>query len=116
LPRLLWIRFFFSSRRRHTRFSRDWSSDVCSSDLAHHNHFPGPPEAREAGNLAAHRVGRTGEVVVVGADGLLRTESPRTEEADVQIGRASCRERGEIAVVAAALKKLRQPNESSRCC
>src|SRR5690606_40749587 len=28
--------FFFSSRRRHTRFSRDWSSDVCSSDLASH--------------------------------------------------------------------------------
>src|SRR5690606_40539192 len=26
--------FFFSSRRRHTSFSRDWSSDVCSSDLA----------------------------------------------------------------------------------
>src|SRR5690606_40783487 len=26
--------FFLSSRRRHTRFSRDWSSDVCSSDLA----------------------------------------------------------------------------------
>src|SRR5690606_40346785 len=25
--------FFFSSRRRHTIFSRDWSSDVCSSDL-----------------------------------------------------------------------------------
>src|SRR6266511_4916932 len=25
--------FFFSSRRRHTRFSRDWSSEVCSSDL-----------------------------------------------------------------------------------
>src|SRR6266511_3167914 len=31
--------FFFSSRRRHTRFSRDWSSDVCSSDL------PGPRPA-----------------------------------------------------------------------
>src|SRR2546429_3354376 len=28
------ILFFFSSRRRHTRCSRDWSSDVCSSDLA----------------------------------------------------------------------------------
>src|SRR5690606_23473264 len=28
-------RFFFSSRRRHTRFSRDWSSDVCSSDLSY---------------------------------------------------------------------------------
>src|SRR2546429_2834010 len=27
------ICFFFSSRRRHTRCSRDWSSDVCSSDL-----------------------------------------------------------------------------------
>src|SRR5207247_8373464 len=25
--------FFFSSRRRHTRSTRDWSSDVCSSDL-----------------------------------------------------------------------------------
>src|SRR5256884_4883612 len=27
------LMFFFSSRRRHTRCSRDWSSDVCSSDL-----------------------------------------------------------------------------------
>src|SRR5207253_4252318 len=27
--------FFFSSRRRHTRWPRDWSSDVCSSDLQH---------------------------------------------------------------------------------
>src|SRR2546429_2716322 len=31
---LLYRFFFFSSRRRHTRCSRDWSSDVCSSDLA----------------------------------------------------------------------------------
>src|SRR5690606_39314269 len=31
--RWLCVFFFFSSRRRHTRFSRDWSSDVCSSDL-----------------------------------------------------------------------------------
>src|SRR3712207_8210734 len=29
----MWL-FFFSSRRRHTRYWRDWSSDVCSSDLA----------------------------------------------------------------------------------
>src|SRR5207253_11523345 len=28
------VDFFFSSRRRHTRWPRDWSSDVCSSDLA----------------------------------------------------------------------------------
>src|SRR5256884_4259366 len=34
--KVCWVRvvfFFFSSRRRHTRCSRDWSSDVCSSDL-----------------------------------------------------------------------------------
>src|SRR3712207_1706935 len=30
---MLWFFFFFSSRRRHTRYWRDWSSDVCSSDL-----------------------------------------------------------------------------------
>src|SRR5699024_11832145 len=29
--------FFFSSRRRHTRSKRDWSSDVCSSDLKIHD-------------------------------------------------------------------------------
>src|SRR3712207_8613144 len=28
------VAFFLSSRRRHTRYWRDWSSDVCSSDLA----------------------------------------------------------------------------------
>src|SRR5437870_11662866 len=37
LPRLYWIDishdFYFSSRRRHTSWPRDWSSDVCSSDL-----------------------------------------------------------------------------------
>src|SRR6266498_5255678 len=31
--RSLFCLFFFSSRRRHTRCGRDWSSDVCSSDL-----------------------------------------------------------------------------------
>src|SRR5438067_10647833 len=30
--------FFFSSRRRHTRSKRDWSSDVCSSDLVIRQH------------------------------------------------------------------------------
>src|SRR5690554_7576646 len=33
---LLFFFFFFSSRRRHTRCGRDWSSDVCSSDLVGH--------------------------------------------------------------------------------
>src|SRR5205809_5394132 len=39
--------FFFSSRRRHTRCSRDWSSDVCSSDLA-------PDRRHDAGHGLAH--------------------------------------------------------------
>src|SRR5699024_12057443 len=34
-PSRLGVLFFFSSRRRHTRSKRDWSSDVCSSDLVH---------------------------------------------------------------------------------
>src|SRR5204862_4328777 len=33
--------FFFSSRRRHTRSLRDWSSDVCSSDLGNRDAGPG---------------------------------------------------------------------------
>src|SRR3954462_13058313 len=33
LPQGKGLSFFFSSRRRHTILSRDWSSDVCSSDL-----------------------------------------------------------------------------------
>src|SRR5438034_10184363 len=42
--------FFFSSRRRHTRSLCDWSSDVCSSDLAHSyglplKRLPRPPRA-----------------------------------------------------------------------
>src|SRR2546427_6863147 len=45
--------FFFSSRRRHTRFDCDWSSDVCSSDLDARREQPAPAEgprvdAREA--------------------------------------------------------------------
>src|SRR5690606_40648885 len=38
----------FSSRRRHTWFSRDWSSDVCSSDLE-----PEPPADRAGGEIGA---------------------------------------------------------------
>src|SRR2546422_2075774 len=42
--------FFFSSRRRHTRCSRDWSSDVCSSDLKL------ALEERHVGHHQNHRV------------------------------------------------------------
>src|SRR2546422_9594504 len=41
--------FFFSSRRRHTRCSRDWSSDVCSSDLSLPTH--GDPPGQKTGGL-----------------------------------------------------------------
>src|SRR2546422_7468247 len=45
--RVFFFFFFFSSRRRHTRCSRDWSSDVCSSDLAARPRAPAaPPDSR----------------------------------------------------------------------
>src|SRR5215813_11717618 len=64
--------FFFSSRRRHTRCGRDWSSDVCSSDLAwpeDRRPTPAPcarlgrrpnPRARPSGHLRSEerRVGK----------------------------------------------------------
>src|SRR5690606_11526377 len=43
------LSFFFSSRRRHTRFPRDWSSDVCSSDLK-----PDVDEAVQEGSRGEH--------------------------------------------------------------
>src|SRR2546430_13187674 len=54
---LLWCFFFFSSRRRHTRFDCDWSSDVCSSDLhLEIAHTVGQiPQRRPARLDAAHR-------------------------------------------------------------
>src|SRR5258707_5759924 len=41
--------FFFSSRRRHTRYWRDWSSDVCSSDLPGAAAAAGTPATRARG-------------------------------------------------------------------
>src|SRR5207247_4896193 len=43
--------FFFSSRRRHTRSTRDWSSDVCSSDLRQMADFDPGKVARQIGPL-----------------------------------------------------------------
>src|SRR5204863_1136585 len=59
------IFFFFSSRRRHTRSLRDWSSDVCSSDLAEAER----PYADQVGGIAdlAGRVARQGELRVPAA-------------------------------------------------
>src|SRR2546429_2702319 len=49
--------FFFSSRRRHTRCSRDWSSDVCSSDLDRH-----PPGKHGGGGSAGQAQRSAGEL------------------------------------------------------
>src|SRR5436309_9466145 len=66
-----WLIFFFSSRRRHTRFSRDWSSDVCSSDLHARRHAHQPP-ARPLWHRRAARVLFT--------RGIGAHRSPRSEE------------------------------------
>src|SRR6266511_1239773 len=50
------ISFFFSSRRRHTRFSRAWSSDVCSSDLAPARGLPPELPGSFAADLAARQL------------------------------------------------------------
>src|SRR2546422_5572579 len=51
------IRFFFSSRRRHTRCSRDWSSDVCSSDLLTASNIGKYPKSCLASGLLRRHVG-----------------------------------------------------------
>src|SRR3712207_7384480 len=72
--------FFFSSRRRHTRYWRDWSSDVCSSDLF----YPMPPSSTPLGSgeplerLAGYRLGHgVGAVELPVAD---RVALARSEE------------------------------------
>src|SRR3712207_7196940 len=52
--------FFFSSRRRHTRYWRDWSSDVCSSDLG----GDGMSEAWVLGQRALREGWRTPEALL----------------------------------------------------
>src|SRR5204863_3564224 len=50
--------FFFSSRRRHTRSLRDWSSDVCSSDLVcSHDRIRTTEDAREQAIAISHLAG-----------------------------------------------------------
>src|SRR5215217_8719312 len=61
--------FFFSSRRRHTRYWRDWSSDVCSSDLRARVGGVSPPDdaqAEERGDDGEPQLGSAGEEVLDG--------------------------------------------------
>src|SRR5256886_8949104 len=86
--------FFFSSRRRHTRFDCDWSSDVCSSDLPH-------IDALAADGLswtsAFSQASWTRPSVATILTGLYPSSHGAVHKADRlpdrEIGRASCRER-----------------------
>src|SRR3989475_5795862 len=63
------IIFFFSSRRRHTRFDCDWSSDVCSSDLTPARAARGSPDGAHRRDHPGHtRAARRRGVVVVRTD------------------------------------------------
>src|SRR5437868_7426367 len=84
----VYINFFFSSRRRHTRSKRDWSSDVCSSDL-------GFKSLQSETELHLAPLGNT--------HGLPTRRETSLPDALRKIGRASCRERVEVSVVAVAL-------------
>src|SRR3989449_6377306 len=85
--------FFFSSRRRHTRCSRDWSSDVCSSDLLIVAGGEQDLLRRAAANLSPVTVVQPEGVNV--RDLLLHDTVliARRDLARLEIGRASCRER-----------------------
>src|SRR5689334_24409256 len=84
--------FFFSSRRRHTRWNCDWSSDVCSSDLL--------AEALGVGQNVVSKV-----LARLVAAGVIEVGRRHVRGEPQQIGRASCRERGETSGVAGGWKK-----------
>src|SRR5690606_39342017 len=91
--------FLFSSRRRHTSFSRDWSSDVCSSDLfarrgLGRNFSPrsGISPGKDlilARNFFPDLSGQNCATMIITWPGTCPQR---------QIGRASCRERGKSAL------------------
>src|SRR5205807_2918647 len=103
--KLRYFVFFFSSRRRHTRLQGDWSSDVCSSDLLRSAAIvdSGPGSTLEALRKQLQARGLS----VSDLDALLLTHIhlDHAGASGAQIGRASCRERVEIAVAAGSLEK-----------
>src|SRR2546429_2550610 len=80
------IFFFFSSRRRHTRCSRDWSSDVCSSDLLRGSDLDrSPPSAVQLSHgrrdgLLRRTTGCRDRWRVVGVAGAAAADHIRSEE------------------------------------
>src|SRR3989440_9611780 len=87
--------FFFSSRRRHTRSDRDWSSDVCSSDLLN----GGTPAENASAAVPAQAILSALTSLPAGAAAPRLTNAhegaPTCSECGMlmEIGRASCRER-----------------------
>src|SRR2546430_15398557 len=81
--------FFFSSRRRHTRFDCDWSSDVCSSDLPAH---PGRAPPRRPGACESH--GRADSAVDGRRARLVRRPGRDHHGARGSLGRGACRPSG----------------------
>src|SRR5436190_8668091 len=98
-----YIFFFFSSRRRHTRSLCDWSSDVCSSDLAPGKQELDPRILQDATVVLDDmaQAMESGEVNVPLHAGLFTREQIFGTLGEIvagkkpgRIGRASCRERG----------------------
>src|SRR5689334_16582107 len=89
--------FFFSSRRRHTRWNCDWSSDVCSSDLVElANVLRQRASWKALEQLARTERAAAHDSLLLAEDLLLaeqRLAKPKEAAQTVQIGRASCRER-----------------------
>src|SRR5207302_7456674 len=86
--------FFFSSRRRHTRFSRDWSSDVCLPI------YSTSKVLWQAGNVVTSGFGRgemTGDKEKAPLGRGANLVSSSYFAAFAEIGRASCRERVFVA-------------------
>src|SRR5439155_3240291 len=104
--------FFYSSRRRHTRWPRDWSSDVCSSDLTRWASTPFADGSVAANGVDAQRVAAAGghhPRPGVRTNGRARCASEfrvaGTAHQDVEIGRASSRKREKTRVADGALKE-----------
>src|SRR5690348_18281383 len=75
--------FFFSSRRRHTRWTGDWSSDVCSSDLGAAKSHPVRhlPPIQSLARMLLSRIGRTKTYRQPGPLAILtQLYAPRSEE------------------------------------
>src|SRR2546427_12752090 len=85
------LRFFFSSRRRHTRFDCDWSSDVCSSDLHWTGSLGFAADRSVEGDLALEVRNPTTRPLELTGSG--ESEDARWAFLPEQIGRASCRGR-----------------------